>query len=100
MAPTAVQVVASQPEIVDLKAKLVDDQVEVVKESPKVALADDFMYDFKYNQTLPTLDVLGVQIAEDVDARKEADALLTRLSEILGQGDAHGFADLFIENGG
>lgn len=66
---------------------------------PAPPVADDYMYDFKYNHALPTLEVLGVKIPDDCNAQKEAEALVARLSEVLGQGDAQGFADTFIEYG-
>lgn len=80
-----------------LEAKVVDGKVEV-QHSPS-PLADDYMYDFQYNHSLPTHDALGVAIAEDVDATKVAEDLVAQLSEFLGNGRAQEFADLFIEYG-
>lgn len=62
-------------------------------------VADDFMYDFKYNHPLPTIDVLGVDIPADCDAQKEAESIVTRLSEATANADASAFADLFLEHG-
>ena len=62
-------------------------------------VADDFMYDFKYNHALPTFDVLGIEIPADCDAQKEAEAILASLSDALGKGDAQAFTDLFLEYG-
>lgn len=66
----------------------------------KPPVADDYMYDFKFNHPLPTSDVLGVEIPADCDAQKEAETIVNRLAEVLGAGDAQGFANLFLENGG
>ncbi|OAA59727.1 flavin-containing monooxygenase [Niveomyces insectorum RCEF 264] len=66
---------------------------------PNPPVADDFMYDFKYNHDLPTIDVLGVDIPADVDTQKEAEGIVARLSEVLAAGDANGFTDLFLEYG-
>ncbi|KAM5344357.1 hypothetical protein ACJ41O_012894 [Fusarium nematophilum] len=41
----------------------------------KPPVADDYMYDFKYNHALPTLNVLGVEIPVDCDAQKEAEGV-------------------------
>lgn len=65
----------------------------------KPPVADDFMYDFKYNHALPTFDVLGIEIPADCDAQKEAEAILASLSDALGKGDAQAFTDLFLEYG-
>lgn len=81
----------------NLEAKVVDGKVQV-QHSPS-PLADDLMYDFKYNHSLPTHDALGVSIADDVDATKVAEDLVSQLSDILGNGRAQEFADLFIEYG-
>ncbi|KAK9326879.1 hypothetical protein V1520DRAFT_94458 [Lipomyces starkeyi] len=99
MTPIAVQeAVANNVDIADLKAKVVVDHVEV-EATPKPPVADDFMYDFKYNHTLPTSDVLGVEIPADCDAQKEAEGIVADLSEVMGQGDAQAFADMFLDYG-
>ncbi|VUC36501.1 unnamed protein product [Clonostachys rosea] len=76
---------------------VVEDQVKSKIE--KAPVADNYMYDFQYNHALPTSDVLGLEIPADCDARKEAQAIVDRLSEVMGKGDAQGFADLFLEYG-
>ncbi|GLA08390.1 hypothetical protein AnigIFM60653_009921 [Aspergillus niger] len=43
-------------------------------------VADDFMYDFKYNHSLPTTTMLGVKIPINCDIQKEAEGIITRLS--------------------
>ncbi|KAF2014260.1 FAD/NAD(P)-binding domain-containing protein [Aaosphaeria arxii CBS 175.79] len=57
------------------------------------------MYDFKYNHVLPTTSELGVEVPVDCDAQKEADNILSRLSKCMGEGDAQGFADMFLDYG-
>lgn len=84
--------------VADLKSKVVLDQVEL-EVGPEPPVADNFMYDFKYNHALPTNDILGTEIPADCDAQKEADAIVARLSEVLGKGDAQGFTDMFLEYG-
>jgi len=99
MAPTALTApLSGHVDVADLKAKVIAGHVEVV-EDHKPPVADDFMYDFKYNHTLPTIDALGADVPKDVDAQIEAAALLQTLSQVLGQGDGPGFAELFLEYG-
>ncbi|KAK4937548.1 hypothetical protein LTR10_021840 [Elasticomyces elasticus] len=97
MAVTEVAV-ANNVDIADVKAKVVVDHVELEVE-PQLPVADDFMYDFKYNHALPTSDVLGIEIPADCDAQKEAEGIVARLSEAMGSGDAQGFTNFFLEYG-
>jgi len=62
-------------------------------------VADDYMYDFKYNHPLPTTDVLGIEIPKYCDAQHEADSLVKSLSVALHDGNAEAFADLFLDYG-
>jgi len=75
--------------------------IEVVKleATAKPPVADDYMYDFKYNHALPTTDVLGIEIPADTDAQKEAQGIVDNLSDALAKGDAQAFADLFLDYG-
>lgn len=98
MAPTAVIETSAHVDIADLKAKMVGDRIEVV-EDHKPPVADNFMYDFKYNHALPTIDVLGQDVPADVDAKHEAEELTRLLEQALGSGDAEGFTDLFLDYG-
>ena len=100
MSPIAVDesVVYENVNIADIKAKVVTSQVELVA-TPEPPVADNFMYDFKYNHALPTSDVLGVEIPADCDAQKEAEGIVARLSQALGEGDAQAFANLFLDYG-
>ncbi|KAI0891438.1 FAD/NAD(P)-binding domain-containing protein [Annulohypoxylon nitens] len=81
-----------------LKQKAGASHVEIAA-TAKPPVADDYMYDFKFNHALPTSDVLGVEIPVDCDAQKEAETILARLSEALGKGDAQSFTDLFLDYG-
>lgn len=65
----------------------------------KPPVADDYMYDFKYNHGLPTTDALGVEVPADCNAQEEAGTILSDLSKVLGSGDAQGFTDMFLEYG-
>ncbi|KAJ5690895.1 hypothetical protein N7462_005287 [Penicillium macrosclerotiorum] len=62
-------------------------------------VADDFMYDFRYNHSLPTTDILGITIPTDCDARKEAEGIVTCISTATSEGDAKSFAELFLDYG-
>jgi hypothetical protein len=68
-------------------------------EVPKPPVADDFMYDFKYNHPLPTTDILGIDIPADCNAQLEAEGIVEKLSTVMRQGDANAFADLFLDYG-
>ncbi|KAI6750445.1 hypothetical protein HG530_014726 [Fusarium avenaceum] len=81
-----------------LKEKFGVDDVKL-KATAKPPVADDFMYDFKYNHALPTTDVLGVEIPADTDAQKEAQGIVDNLSNTLAKGDAQAFTDLFLDYG-
>lgn len=81
-----------------VKSKIGVSQIKL-EATAKPPVADDYMYDFKYNHALPTSDVLQIEIPDDCDAQKEARSIVSRLSEVLGKGDAQGFADLFLEYG-
>jgi hypothetical protein len=83
---------------VDIKAKVVASQVELDL-TPAPPVADDFMYDFKFNHALPTSDVLGIEVPADCDAQKEAEAIVAQLSRVLGDGDAQAFTSMFLEYG-
>jgi len=88
----------SNGDVVEPKAKVVTKGVEV-EYTPAPPVADDFMYDFKYNHALPTTDVLGAEIPADCDVQKEAEAIVHDLSKVMGNRDAPGFAEMFLEYG-
>ncbi|KAK2762373.1 flavin-containing monooxygenase [Colletotrichum kahawae] len=84
---------------VDIAARATVKQAELNGTAERPPVADDYMYDFKYNHALPTTDVLGVQIPQDCDAQAEAEGIVRQLSDALGTGNAEAFADLFLEYG-
>lgn len=98
MAP--ISLVESSPSIdlANLKAKVVNHQVEV-ETIPRPPVADNFMYDFKYNHELPTTNFLGREIPAELDAQAAAEDIADRLAECLGTGDAAAFTDLFADYG-
>jgi hypothetical protein len=98
MAPTALSSAAPHVDIADLKSKVVNNHVELV-EDHKPPVADNFMYDFKYNHALPTIDALGTDIPKEIDPQAEAESLVRTLEQVLGQGDAAGFAEMFLDYG-
>lgn len=85
----------SEVDIANIKSKGLVSHAELSK--PPVA--DDFMYDFKYNHPLPTSDVLGIEIPTDCDAQHEAECIVARLSDAMGKGDTGAFADMFLDYG-
>ena len=107
MAPSAIDSVNHQDNGVDiasLKARSELKQQEMLngssphpREPPPVA--DNYMYDFKYNHPLPTFDQTGVEPPQDCDVQKAAEDVMQRLSTALEDCDAEAFADLFLEHG-
>lgn len=85
-------------DLVDLKSKVVVDSVEL-EASPPPPVADDFMYDFKYNHPLPTLQSLGVSIPTGCDAQEAADSIVAVLSKAMIACDAKAFGELFLDSG-
>ena len=85
-------------DIAAVKSSLASGQAELEGTTPP-PVSDDYMYDFKYNHSLPTSDVLGVEIPQSCDARKEAEGIVTQLEEVLSNRDAQSFADLFLPYG-
>lgn len=85
-------------EKVDLKAKIIVDDVEI-ESTPAPPVADNFMYDFKYNHSLPTTDVLEIAVPDDCDARKEAETIVKSLQDAMSRSDAQAFASLFLDYG-
>jgi len=99
MAPTAVRDAAPfVTDVADLKAKIVDNHVEIDK-TPVPPVADNFMYDFKYNHSLPTIDALGTDVPADTDAAKVAEQLGAVVSSAWENNSAEDFAELFLEYG-
>lgn len=87
------------PGLAAVKGRTSLKQTDGVQEASTPPVADDYMYDFKYNHALPTKDVLGFQIASDCDAQKEANGIVEQLSRVMNDGNAQAFAELFLEYG-
>jgi hypothetical protein len=81
------------------KANLQSESAVLNHDQVPKPVADDFMYDFKYNHSLPTTDILGVKIPTDCDAQKEAEGIVARLSRATSEGNAQAFAGLFLDYG-
>ena len=92
-------VLASTVNMADIKAQGVVSDLSEPGTTPKPPVADNFMYDFKYNHTLPTSDALGIEVPTDCNVQKEAEAIVARLSKTMGAGDARAFTDMFLEYG-
>ncbi|KAI7204166.1 FAD/NAD(P)-binding domain-containing protein [Hortaea werneckii] len=67
--------------------------------APTPPVADDYMYDFKFNAPLPTSDALGASIPSDCDAQQAAEALLNQLETVFRNRNATDFANLFLDQG-
>ena len=100
MAPHATHDISASYEapVHDVKAKVVVKQLELAVDDP-TPVADNFMYDFKYNHELPTTDVLGVRVPDDCDAQAVAERLLSQLARAMQDGNADEFANLFLDYG-
>ncbi|CAK7233182.1 hypothetical protein SEUCBS140593_008517 [Sporothrix eucalyptigena] len=98
MAPSTI---LDEPVAVPVVTKTVDQATAKKQYSiePNPPVADDYLYAFKYNHELPTVDVLGVDIPADINPQKEAEGIVAKLTKVLGSGDADGFTDLFLEYG-
>ncbi|KAL4938695.1 hypothetical protein BDV06DRAFT_225748 [Aspergillus oleicola] len=82
-----------------IKADLLPESAVLNHDKVPKPVADDFMYDFKYNHSLPTTEILGIDIPTDCDAKKEAQGILARLSTATSEGNAQAFAGLFLDYG-
>lgn len=89
---------ASRVDLVDVKSKVVVDNVEL-EASPTPPVADDFMYDFKFNHPLPTPQSLGINIPAGCDSQQAAESIVSHLSKAMIAGDATAFGELFLEFG-
>lgn len=85
-------------ELPDIKTKVVNHEVEV-EITTKPPVDDNYMYDFRYNHALPTIDEFHHDIPTDIDADRTAQDFLDKLEIALGAEDAVAFADLFLEHG-
>jgi hypothetical protein len=100
MAPTAIHAaeVVDIPNAKGLQSKIVNGHVELEKEVPP-PVADNFMYDFKYNHSLPTIDALGAEIPSGTDANQIAESLAAELSTAWSGGNGDQFAEMFLDYG-
>lgn len=86
-------------ELAAFKAKVAANETAMNGSAHPPPVADDYMYDFKYNHHLPTTDTLGVAFPSKCDAQAEADGIAKRLSDALGAGNADAFVEMFLEYG-
>ena len=86
-------------ELAAFKAKVASNGTAMNGPAHPPPVADDYMYDFKYNHHLPTTDTLGVAFPTGCDAQAEASGIIEGLSDALGAGDADAFAEMFLEYG-
>jgi len=78
-----------------LKTRVAESHAAVNKRKP---VADDYMYDFKYNAPLPFLSKEITSVG-DVNVQPLVDSLYTKLSSALIEKDAKAFAGLFLTDG-
>lgn len=83
---------------IDIKPKAGSKHVEKLA-APTPPVADDYMYDFKYNAPLPTSNSLGVSIPIDCDAQQAAKTLMDQLESVFRNRNATDFANLFLDQG-
>jgi hypothetical protein len=65
----------------------------------KKVVEDDYMYDFKYNVNLPTVDRLGTSFAEGTDVDQVAGDFVDEFERALKGTDGDALAGLFLEDG-
>ncbi|KAL4812327.1 hypothetical protein BDW67DRAFT_188762 [Aspergillus spinulosporus] len=88
----------AQVDVGKAKAQVVVEELGTTSpEKPPVA--DDYMYDFKYNHELPTSTLLGTNIPTSCNASNEAEGIVANLSAAMATGDAPTFANMFWEYG-
>lgn len=100
MPSTTVQpaTIPSDVDIAELKAKQVNGHIEL-EQTVAPPVDDNYMYDFRYNHSLPTIDSLGIEPPQDVDVEQVAGELASQLSDIWSAGDADAFAGMFLDYG-
>jgi hypothetical protein len=62
-------------------------------------VAEDYMYDFKYNHPLPSIGLLEIEIPRDCNAQTAAGNIVESLSAALGVADTEAFTSLFLDYG-
>jgi len=98
MAPTAVHELVDIPHAKGQQSKIVNGHVELETVAP-APVADNFMYDFKYNHPLPTIDALGADIPHDSDPNQIAESLAADLSTAWSSETGDQFAGMFLDYG-
>ncbi|KAL4749215.1 hypothetical protein BDW72DRAFT_214185 [Aspergillus terricola var. indicus] len=88
----------AQVDVGKAKAQVVVEELGTTSPD-KPPVADDFMYDFKYNHALPTSDLLGTNIPASCNASQEAESIVASLSEAMATENAPTFANMFWEYG-
>lgn len=78
-----------------LKAQVATAHAAVNEKKP---VADNFMYDFKYNAPLPLLGVEAIDVDEAI-FQSQVNVLVDKLSTSLKSQNAENFASLFLPNG-
>lgn len=101
MAPTAIHAsdIVDIPSAKGLQSKIVNGHIELEKEAPPPPVADNFMYDFKYNHSLPTTDALGIELPSDTDANQVAESFAAELTTAWSSGNGDQFAEMFLDYG-
>ena len=98
MAPTAVHELVDIPHAKGQQSKIVNGHVELETVAP-APVADNFMYDFKYNHHLPTIDSLGSDMPSNADPHEIAESLAAELSTAWSSGTGDRFAEMFLDYG-
>jgi len=97
MSPIAIQDLssASVDPTPSLKARVAASHAAVNDQKP---VADDYMYDFKYNAPLPFIGKEAIEV-DDSAVQTLSEAFATDLYAALKNNDAKAFSGLFLPNG-
>ncbi|OCF30846.1 flavin-containing monooxygenase [Kwoniella heveanensis CBS 569] len=96
MAPVAIsEPIAALPSVAELKSAATNRQFQAHK-----GVSDDFMYAFKYDTSLPTLENLGTDFDTDADVNALVSKFVDQeFAPALKSSNADQFASLFIDSG-
>lgn len=99
MAPTAISVPLAEAEL----AKAKNAPTAYRNDTWKKPVADNYLYDFKYNFPLPTHgksgDILDFTEEESKNLQAIAEEYVKDLGQIIQRGDSSAFARLFLDIG-
>jgi hypothetical protein len=97
MSPIATQDLSSVSvdPIPSLKARVADSHAAVNNRKP---VADNYMYDFKYNAPLPFIGKEAIEV-DDSTVQTLSESFATDLCAALKNKDANAFSALFLPNG-